>query len=778
MTIPVLGPGGRIGDLNLGDAVVILVGYRLGKAGGFIVGAGGSAFADILNGYFLFAVVTFIAKGLEGLCAGFQKQSSVVLAGSIMIASYFVGEGLYYSDWGFAKAMFPINAIQGLLGMIISLTIIKIIDHVQSRANRITFHKATYSEPLALVGGLLSLVFIKPTDLKGMLEGMQLYQLVDPMNAIVLVNMPTLLKLLMFLVLYFILVAVLLFSPLVLIRNTDKRSKALLQMGVILFMGVYLVSFFSDFRRIVIEKAQFIEQSTSPHEIKDVELYWHQFGKDGGILRLTGPVIDLNPYRTTNVYAHMLQSFLYRGLVKYKHTVDLSEGEKIVVPDLADVKPNDQYTEFRVTLKGNERFIQSSGDDENPLYSDLTVAEVRDSLLKTRNSSPLFNNITDIILNEQDPALDDHSLRIKLNTADPFFLYKLTLPQAFIVKSESSSEDGSYIGTGPFYVVGGAHDPTGIMLKRNPHFYQLYKGKPFLRGIYYHVTTDDKLRTDLFRLGHLDIVDLPQSSLSDVISNQSYQTHTQIREPLGLTYLVFGNNLTLCERRTIALAIDKLRIARTVQRPHMGDSIFPSALDGYKERHDFEYSPEKAKAELRDCRPISPTQLRRLRLLIKPGDEMQSVTAGIIKHNVEMVFNVGEGKNDIQWQVDVTPSQSYFSLGRKESTVQQSDFDMALMTWIVDYPSPENILDRFLRDFVGYKNEEIDKMLTSARGKRRADQPKLYQEAEKYVLRDLPLVALYSAKDTVIHNARVCGYHPHPLDKLRLDNLWVESIKR
>lgn len=64
--IPVSVTGGYI---NLGDSVVLISAWILGPVYGTLAAAIGSAMADLLTGYALYAPATFVIKGLMALCA-------------------------------------------------------------------------------------------------------------------------------------------------------------------------------------------------------------------------------------------------------------------------------------------------------------------------------------------------------------------------------------------------------------------------------------------------------------------------------------------------------------------------------------------------------------------------------------------------------------------------------------------------------------------------------------------------------------------------------------
>ncbi len=96
------------GYFNFGDVAVVFAGLVLGslsRKNSFVWGAAaggiGSALADIIGGFGIFAPITLVAKGLEGgLCAlawGKPKWLQgilLVLGGAAMVATYFVAEAL------------------------------------------------------------------------------------------------------------------------------------------------------------------------------------------------------------------------------------------------------------------------------------------------------------------------------------------------------------------------------------------------------------------------------------------------------------------------------------------------------------------------------------------------------------------------------------------------------------------------------------------------------------------------------------------------------------
>ena len=107
---------------------------------GFLAAGLGSALADILSGYIIYAPATFLIKGLMALVAfyGFKllcnrcgnlpsRIISGIAAEILMISGYFVFEGFLY---GFVPSIvnIPPNAVQGVAGIVIGTALMKVFE--------------------------------------------------------------------------------------------------------------------------------------------------------------------------------------------------------------------------------------------------------------------------------------------------------------------------------------------------------------------------------------------------------------------------------------------------------------------------------------------------------------------------------------------------------------------------------------------------------------------------------------------------------------------------
>jgi len=129
-------PNGFQGYINLGDGVIFASALLLGPFAG-IVGALGSALADLFAGYPIYAPGTFVIKGVMGLVAGilllktktqsyFYKGLIFLLCEIIMVVGYFLYEILLFDLTIAIPSIFP-NIIQAIAGITLGLAAIPIV---------------------------------------------------------------------------------------------------------------------------------------------------------------------------------------------------------------------------------------------------------------------------------------------------------------------------------------------------------------------------------------------------------------------------------------------------------------------------------------------------------------------------------------------------------------------------------------------------------------------------------------------------------------------------
>lgn len=137
IVIPIPVPFGT-GYIHFGDAMIFLSVLILGWRYGAIASGFGSALADILVGYAIWAPWTLCVKGIMAAIMGLFIVKSMhrsgknilgvpvytligmILGGCFMVAGYYVAEGTIYGSFVVAIASIPWNIVQFTVGTIIA----------------------------------------------------------------------------------------------------------------------------------------------------------------------------------------------------------------------------------------------------------------------------------------------------------------------------------------------------------------------------------------------------------------------------------------------------------------------------------------------------------------------------------------------------------------------------------------------------------------------------------------------------------------------------------
>ncbi len=116
------------GYIHLGDIVIFFAAFAFGPMAGAAIGGIGTALADVIGGYPMFAIASLIVHGAQGYVAGALGHSktdrfALVLAGLAggvaVLIGYLVAEVLFLGiPMAAAVAEVPWNTLQEALGLL------------------------------------------------------------------------------------------------------------------------------------------------------------------------------------------------------------------------------------------------------------------------------------------------------------------------------------------------------------------------------------------------------------------------------------------------------------------------------------------------------------------------------------------------------------------------------------------------------------------------------------------------------------------------------------
>ncbi len=132
------------GYVNLGDCFVIMAGWICGARWGAAAAGIGSALADIISGYAVYAPGTFAIKAIMAVIAAlvlyaFRTHAFTGRLVSAALAEIFMAGGYFAFEWVFITGSFetsvigiPENLIQGIVGVLASAAVMTALEKTRA----------------------------------------------------------------------------------------------------------------------------------------------------------------------------------------------------------------------------------------------------------------------------------------------------------------------------------------------------------------------------------------------------------------------------------------------------------------------------------------------------------------------------------------------------------------------------------------------------------------------------------------------------------------------
>ena len=133
-------PAPVAGNINLGDALVLMCAFLLGCPHGVAAAAVGSALADLLSGYAFYAPGTLVIKAATALVAALvmgrahgasgctlRRIIAGLAAEAVMVIGYLFYAWFFLSYGSAAIASIPGNLVQAAAGILISIVLTPLV---------------------------------------------------------------------------------------------------------------------------------------------------------------------------------------------------------------------------------------------------------------------------------------------------------------------------------------------------------------------------------------------------------------------------------------------------------------------------------------------------------------------------------------------------------------------------------------------------------------------------------------------------------------------------
>lgn len=493
------------------------------------------------------------------------------------------------------------------------------------------------------------------------------------------------------------------------------------------------------------------------------------------IVALEAEPTSLDPTQISDFNSSRACMEMYDSLIRFK------DGSTELEPGLAtDWDVSEDGLEYTFTLREGVKFhdgtlfdadavkfnVDRQIDEQHP-YHDTGVFEY----------AFIFDQVEEVIVEDQNT--------VKFILSEPFtpFLGNIAMHAAAIVSPAAIERYGKDIsinpvGTGPFKFV--SWDPgVEVILEKNE---DCWRGAPEVEKLIFRPIVEPQTRLTELESGNVDfIIGVPPDDLqrlkddSELLVVEMPEMHTWYLS-LNCQQPPFNDKLV---RQAANYAINKDSIVDNILKGTgvLAKNLLPPLIWGYTDDvRDYSYNPEKAKELLKEAGYEEGDTIEIDFHVPKSGSGMQQP--------VTMAQAIQSDLEAVGFKVTIKQLEWGTFLDEAFVPVEDNKFIMHELSWLGDNGDPDNFLYTLLSgeqwpdagfNDAFYKNPEVDKLLNEARTISDHDRRvELYQEAQKLIVEDSPVIPVDHEIQIVVMKKRIKGFVLHPTGVFRFDKVTIE----
>jgi peptide/nickel transport system substrate-binding protein len=476
-------------------------------------------------------------------------------------------------------------------------------------------------------------------------------------------------------------------------------------------------------------------------EIREAKGYYKEGDKrykifKGGVFRTNeiNPFKSLFPVSIDHAVSSRIALQVYQGLVKLnQRTLDV---EPLLAKEINISEDGKFYT---FVLKDSVFFHDDScfSSFKGRMLNAYDIKYCFDKLCSSIDGNRTSNYFTEIVagakkhyeatLNGEFPSdgvegvrvIDDKTIQIELTSSYSYFMKILSQACCSIYPKEAFEKYGTKlkshtVGTGPFVLKNSdIEQGVGLRLLKNPNYWekdQHGNNLPYLDIIEISFNKNKKDELNEFRSGNLEMVyQLPVEDLNEVLvsldsaktgGNQEFKLQSNKDGGLSTSYYCFNMLNPIFKKRNVRmafnLAIDRNKITKYTLHGEADPAIYglvPGLGNNeYMKVKGFDYDPEKANVLMTEAGYPNGKGFPEIELDINESNYLNKNVALAVQNM--LLDNLG-----ISVKINYNTSSSLidkFNNGKS---------DFWGISWLADYPDPQNFLQTFNGAIVPQVNE-------------------------------------------------------------------------
>ncbi len=511
------------------------------------------------------------------------------------------------------------------------------------------------------------------------------------------------------------------------------------------------------------------------------------------------------PYRYLEPGAYEAQSqqilsLAYDGLVAYRRTGGTTFGPLVADLAAAVPEPSADGRTYVFTLRRGIRYSNGA-----PIEPEDFRASLEDLLRRHGKQLPsFFNTIIGAPRCVRQPHACDLSsgiitdarqrtITLRLTRPDPYLLYKLASPLAYIAPAEQPFRpDHVPPGTGP-YRIDDFEAQRGVELSRNPYFrVWSHDARPdaLADRILVRVAENPHKQIAAVERGDLDVVTLADAFGASVPSDEMEALFTRYPERLhtsatpSLFYLWMNVHEPPFDdvrvRRALNYAVDRELVADV----EGGDPLALPACHHAAPGHPG-YAPECDYT--RDPRHggiwRGPDLERAHSLIERSHTAGQHVTVSVPSDKLRVGRYLAKLLERLGYRSRLRDRGDYPDY-RDYVADSRNGAQLGTDGWAADFPTPTDFTTPFRCDtyiprspenvnLSEYCDKGLERRIGAALSAHGAEADALWHGAYRYLARSAPAAPLVNRRGAVFVSERLGNYQHHPLFGVLLDQAWV-----